>query len=135
MATEYVIDCSALVDVMVGTDVPARELLQRVRDVRLHAPLVADAEVGQVLRRQVRVGVVDEPTARGFLHGLRHMITERYPHDPILAAAWALRDNVSFYDALYVALAARLGLPLLTTDRKLSETPVTLPCVVEYVGG
>ncbi len=57
----------------------------------------------------------------------------RYPHTGGLAlAALALRDNVSFYDALYVALATSLGLPLLTGDQRLSRAP-GLPCPIEFI--
>ena len=51
---------------------------------------------------------------------------------PSRAGAWALRDNVTYYDALYVALAARLGYPLLTADARLARAP-GLPCAVELV--
>jgi predicted nucleic acid-binding protein len=43
-----------------------------------------------------------------------------------------LRDNLSCYDALYVALATRLDLPLMTGDRRLSEAPALL-CTVELI--
>lgn len=131
VASDYVLDCSALVDVLVGTDDTARELQHRIRGMRLHAPYLLEAEMGQVLRRHVRAGVVDAVTAHGLLRGMRHMLAERYPHDSLLDVAWGLRHSVSFYDALYVALAARLDLPLLTTDRKLANTPGGLPCSIE----
>lgn len=46
--------------------------------------------------------------------------------------AWALRDGLTFYDAQYVALATRLGVPLLTCDTRLARSSA-LPCVVEVV--
>ena len=46
--------------------------------------------------------------------------------------AWTLRNNVTYYDALYVALAARLGYPLLTADARLARAP-GLPCAVELI--
>jgi predicted nucleic acid-binding protein len=49
-------------------------------------------------------------------------------------AAWALRENVSFYDALYVALAQALSVRLITGDGRLSRAP-GLPCAVELVTG
>jgi predicted nucleic acid-binding protein len=45
----------------------------------------------------------------------------RYPHEPLLLRVWELRDNLSAYDAIYVALAEALGLPLITRDRRLAE--------------
>lgn len=60
------------------------------------------------------------------------LVDERYPHGSLAATAWALRADVSYYDALYVALAARLQVPLLTLDARLSRTP-QLPCTVELI--
>lgn len=51
------------------------------------------------------------------------MVSDRYPHGPMTEAAWGLRENLSYYDALYVALAARLDLPLLTADKRLAAAP------------
>lgn len=133
MATEYVIDCSALVDAFIGIDATADEVRQRVRGARLHAPHLIDAEIGQVLRGKVRAGEVSDDAAHSYLRSVRSVIVERYPLAPLTDDAWRLRDNVSFYDALYVALAARLDLPLLTTDRKLASTPTGIPCWIELV--
>lgn len=46
----------------------------------------------------------------------------RHPHDALLLRIWALRDNVSAYDAAYVALAEALEAPLLTCDRRLARS-------------
>lgn len=48
---------------------------------------------------------------------------ERFTTTPLALAMWDLRDNLTGYDAAYVALARALGCPLLTTDRRLSRTP------------
>jgi predicted nucleic acid-binding protein len=61
------------------------------------------------------------------------LVAERYPHGLLSRAAWRLRDNPTYYDALYVALAARLDVPLLTADARLARIP-GLPCTVEVVG-
>lgn len=135
MATECVIDCSALVDTLIREDATGDAARERVRGTRLHAPHLIDAEVGQVLRRKVRGGQIPKPFAPGRLRAARVAVAQRYPHTPLLDAAWQLHENVSFYDALYVALAARLRLPLVTTDGKLTDTPVELPCRVELVSG
>lgn len=61
------------------------------------------------------------------------LINHRYPHaGPLAELAWTWRGNLSFYDALYVALAVRLGVPLVTGDARLSAAP-GLSCAVELV--
>lgn len=50
------------------------------------------------------------------------MIDYRYPHTGRLAVrAWELRDTITFYEALYVALAEVLDVPLLTADVRFSK--------------
>jgi predicted nucleic acid-binding protein len=44
----------------------------------------------------------------------------RYPHDLLLPRIWDLRNNLTAYDAAYVALAEALNAPLLTRDRRLA---------------
>ena len=83
-----------------------------------------DAEVGHVLRRGERAGEISEGSARTALRALPEMIDYRYPHTGRLAdRAWDLRHTITFYDGLYVALAAMLDVPLLTGDVKLSKAP------------
>ncbi|MBA2239982.1 MAG: PIN domain-containing protein [Solirubrobacterales bacterium] len=45
---------------------------------------------------------------------------------------WQLRENLSAYDATYVALAEALGCPLITADARLSRAP-GLRCPVTVV--
>ncbi len=59
------------------------------------------------------------------------LVDTRYPHrGPLAEAAWALRGSITFYDALYAALAATLDLPLWTTNRRLVSAP-GLQCRIE----
>lgn len=130
---DYVLDCSALVAALIGTDAAADEVRNRAASARLHAPHLIDAETGQVLRRKAFRGEIPASVVPGRLSMAALVIHERYPHAPFAARAWQLRDNISYYDALYVALAARLRLPLLTMDQKLASTRTELPCSVQCV--
>jgi predicted nucleic acid-binding protein len=89
----------------------------------LWAPELLDAEVGSVLRRAVRQGL-DADEAAQSLGELRKLPVHRVSHERLSQFAWLLRDNVSFYDGLYVALAQLLEQPLWTFDRRLSRTGV-----------
>jgi predicted nucleic acid-binding protein len=88
------------------------------------APELIDAEVGQSLRRWVRRGTLDEDTAGERLWLLDELPVRRVSHELLVRYAWILRDNVSFYDALYVALAEMLDEPLITVDARLARSGV-----------
>ena len=87
----------------------------------LCAPHVVDAEVGHVLRRlTLRRELVPE-AATAALGDLAAMPLTRTGHVPLLERAWSLRKTVFFYDALYIALAELLEMPLLTLDARLGR--------------
>jgi predicted nucleic acid-binding protein len=128
-----VVDASVAASAVEGATRSDRELFSRLRASDVHAPHLIDTEVGHVLRRRVRQGLVDANHAVGALLALEHLIQSRYVHTSLVAAAWSLRDNLSFYDALYVALATRLGVPLLTSDIRLANAP-GVTCTIETIG-
>ncbi|NLE78125.1 MAG: type II toxin-antitoxin system VapC family toxin [Rhodococcus sp.] len=132
--SEYcVLDASALVLALIGKTEAADVLRLRLPMMRVHAPHLIDAEVGNVLRRHEQSGHISALEARVALRAGQSLVAHRYPHTASLTElAWEWRDNVSFYDALYVALAVRLGAPLITADARLSRTP-GLACDVEVV--
>jgi predicted nucleic acid-binding protein len=88
--------------------------------------------VGSVLRRRAAAGVIPARQASRALRVLSSLVAERYPHEPLSTVAWTLRHTLSYYDALYAALAGRSGHPLLTADARLARAP-GLPCAVELV--
>lgn len=118
-----VVDASVLATAL-GDDGPdgdhARSCL---RGERLSAPELADLEVASVLRRQVQARVVDGRRAALALADLAAMPLQRAPHQPLLARCWELRDNLTIYDAAYVALAEALDVTLLTADGRLARAP------------
>jgi predicted nucleic acid-binding protein len=87
----------------------------------LAAPHLMDLEVGSVLRRLVRNGDIPEHRARLALTDLADLPVERASSLPLLPRCWELRDNLTIYDAAYVALAEILGITLLTADRRLAR--------------
>ncbi|WP_040779544.1 type II toxin-antitoxin system VapC family toxin [Nocardia pneumoniae] len=98
-----------------------------------HAPHLIDAEVGSVLRRHERQGRISDAAAATGLRLLATVVDHRYVHHGWLASeAWLLRHTITLYDGLYVALATRLVIPLLTSDAELSKAP-GLTCRVELI--
>jgi predicted nucleic acid-binding protein len=88
------------------------------------APELLDAEVGSALRRAVRHRKIDVDRAAEALGELRTLPIHRVSHERLAQFAWLLRDNVSFYDGLYVALAQLLEKPLVTFDARLARAKV-----------
>ena len=129
---ELVLDASVAVRALLADDEVGLGLQDRLAEDTCLGPHLVDAEVGSVLRRRVAAGAVEEPTAAAALRAVQDLIAERFPHGPLSGAAWGLWPNLTYYDALYVALAARLGVPLLTADARLARAP-GLPCAVEVI--
>ncbi len=116
-----VVDASALVDLLLGEALSAA-VQARIDGAVLHAPAHVDAEILSGLGRLYRSGkltapVVDEQlTAMSAAPILRHAVPD------LLRGAWQRRDRIRLADALYVELADRLGVRMLTTDRALART-------------
>lgn len=85
------------------------------------APELLDAEVGSALRRMVRQRKLEAKRGSLALGELGKLPVHRISHERLVRFAWALRDNVSFYDGLYVALAQLMDEPLLTFDARLAR--------------
>ena len=116
-----VVDASALHEVLLRT--PAAQAVEgRLFDPEetLHAPHLLDVEVAQVIRRYAVNGEIDGERGGAALEDLAVVPLRRYPHDLLLPRVWELRNNLTAYDAVYIALAEALEAPLLTRDRRLA---------------
>lgn len=116
-----VVDASAVLEALLRT--PAAKAVEKwLFDPRqtLHAPHLLDIEVAQVIRRYSAKGEIDSERGRAALADLADLPLHRYPHDFLLPRIWDLRNNLTAYDAAYVALAEALDAPLLTRDQRLA---------------
>lgn len=120
-----VVDASALLEVLLNTSAAAG-IANRLfaDDETLHAPHLLDLEIAQVLRRYTAAGEMDPRRGQQALDDLADLPLVRYPHDLFLPRIWELRDNLTAYDAAYVALAEALAAPLLTRDAALASRGV-----------
>ena len=119
-----VLDASAAVDWLLQTQAGMQIEDRIYRSAEsLHAPHLLDLEVAQVLRRLVREGTIPPLRAQEAVDDLLDLPVTRYPHDVLLPRIWQLRQNLTAYDAAYVALAEELGAILLTRDGRLSSAP------------
>lgn len=123
MTTVIVADASVLVVALADDGSDGDQARARLRGERLTVPELADLEVASVLRRQIKAGALDSRRARLALDDLAALPARRAPHRPLLPRCWELRDNLTIYDAAYVALAEAMNTTLLTGDQKLARAP------------
>jgi predicted nucleic acid-binding protein len=125
-----VIDASAALSALLNAG-PARRALT---SQQLHAPHLIDSEVANGLRRRVATQQLTPDAGWAALDTLRRLGMTRYPVFALLDRVWELRDNLSAYDASYVALAELLDCDLLTADARLSRAP-GIRCAVTVAPG
>lgn len=117
-----VVDCSALVDALTGV-ADASELRTRLASEEIHAPSLLDFEIVSALRGLAIAGRLSETRAQDVLTDFEDLAIRRWPSaDALRRRAFELRNNISAYDAAYVALAEALDCTLLTRDARLART-------------
>jgi predicted nucleic acid-binding protein len=119
-----VVDASALLEFLLQTPLGTRVEMRLLRDGdEFHSPHLVDVEVTQGLRRLVRSGEVSPDRATEAIADLIDLDLHRHAHLDLLTRAWKLRENVTAYDAVYVALAEALDAVVVTCDAPLAAAP------------
>ena len=117
-----VVDASVLVDLLIKPPAEVAHIRARLADERVgHVPHLLDAEVTHALRRLLLAGRLTERSARRALRDVAVMGLRRWPLRAQLGRALALRDQLTAYDAIYVAMAEVTGATLLTRDARLAR--------------
>ncbi|MEJ7743432.1 MAG: type II toxin-antitoxin system VapC family toxin [Nocardioidaceae bacterium] len=123
-----VVDAGVVVELVAGSLDP--DLLG---DQELAAPHLIDSEVTHVLRSLVLRRSLSEEQGVLALAGFTRLTITRFPADWLRPRMWALRHNLSAYDATYVALTEMSGATsLLTTDARLANAP-GLQCDIQVL--
>jgi predicted nucleic acid-binding protein len=118
-----IVDTSAALSALAATD-PAPGLVERLAgDGDLHAPHLIDTEILHALRRMTMTGELSEERAADARTDFAELSLTRYPHQPLSDRIWALRHNLTAYDATFVALAETLDAPLVTCDTSVATAP------------
>lgn len=128
-----VVDASVLAPALADDEGDGDLVRARLHGEQLAAPDLIDLEVISTLRRAARAGRLDDRRSNQALTDLAALPLKRVPHLPLLPRIWELRDNLTAYDAAYVALAEALGGPLLTADGPLARAS-GVRCEVELLG-
>jgi predicted nucleic acid-binding protein len=127
-----VVDASVLAPALADDGVDGDLVRDRLRGERLVAPELVDLEVLSTLRRAARGSRLDERRSGQALEDLAALPLRRVSHLPLASRIWELRDNLTAYDASYVALAEMLDCPLLTADGGIGKAS-GVRCVVEVL--
>ncbi|MCC6784352.1 MAG: type II toxin-antitoxin system VapC family toxin [Planctomycetes bacterium] len=118
-----VIDASAMVELLLCTDLGGMVKGRLASGAPRHAPHLLDTEVAQVLRRFVRQKSIAADRARLAIEDLRAFPLRRHGHVVLLERIFELRDRLTAYDAAYLALAEALDATLVTCDAAFARTP------------
>lgn len=125
-----VVDASAIVDLLARRE-PWRLVEWHLRQAeRLVAPDLLYPEVTSAVARLERAGVLPEAAADLAIKRLRVMPLDVVGHRDLVAVAWELRASVRVTDAYYLACAAAVGTPLLTTDARLARGHHAVPVLL-----
>jgi predicted nucleic acid-binding protein len=117
-----VVDASVAVEYLLRTELGIKVAGQLEAET-LVAPELLDVEVLSVLRKAVRSRILDQKRAQEALLDLEAWQVERISHRKVWREAWALRANLTAYDAFYAAVAVVYDAILLTADGPLSRAP------------
>jgi predicted nucleic acid-binding protein len=127
-----VVDASVIAPALTDEDALGDRLRERLERERLAAPAFIDLEVVSIWCGYSRAGRLSARRAAAAIDDLTDLPLERAPHGPLLRRIWDLRDNVSAYDAAYIALAEAMETTLLTGDARLARAP-GIDCEVELL--
>lgn len=120
-----VVDASMAVAALIDSGNDGTWAQALLRSGSLAAPDLMPAEAANILRRAQLAGDISSDVASMAHQDLLELRVEFFPYEPFAARVWALRDNITCYDAWYVALAEMLSAPLATLDGRLAKAPGT----------
>jgi predicted nucleic acid-binding protein len=118
-----VVDATVMVAALVDSGADGRWAESMLTKGDLVAPHLMPVEVANILRRAAAAGDVGSEVATLAHADLLRLPVQLVAYEPVANRAWELRENLTTYDAWYVALAEGIGAPLATLDRRLSRAP------------
>ncbi len=118
-----VVDASIVVAALVDSGDTGRWAEDMLLSDHLAAPHLMPVEAANILRRAASSEAITADTASLAHADLAALRVDLYPYGPVATRAWALRENLTMYDAWYAALAELLGAELATLDERLARAP------------
>ena len=124
-----VVDASVLCDFLLEADKNS-DMANFLAEQELAAPSLVAYEIGHALRRLNLTGKLADERAQKALLDFSLLRIELYFAEGMMFRSWELRQNITFYDASYVALAESLEIPLYTRDKRLAAAPGHLATII-----
>jgi predicted nucleic acid-binding protein len=118
-----VVDASALAAALVDGGPDGQWAQSELVKEDLAAPHLMPVEVANVLRRAALAGDLTADVAALAHDDLVRLRVDLFTYEPHASRIWELRENLTAYDAWYVALAEALGVALVTLDRRVARAP------------
>ena len=125
MSSSVVCDASAIAALLLDSGPDGEWVTHTIDRSEIAAPALVTYESANVIRRQELAGQISPDQAAQAHADLLDLAIEVWPYDILAARAWELRQNLSIYDATYVALAETAELTLITLDKRLAKAPGT----------
>lgn len=121
MPTTLVLDASVVVGALLDSGITGRWCRQQLATADLHGPHLLPAEIVSVLRRVLLADAAQDASVQLAVADLAELDIALHDFLPLAPRIWDLRNNLSAYDAWYVALAEALDAPLATLDQRLAS--------------
>jgi predicted nucleic acid-binding protein len=123
--SSFVCDSSAVAALLIDGGTDGQWVTHIVDSGKLAAPTLVTYETANVIRRHELSGQISPDQAAQAHADLLDLTIELWPYEILASRAWELRQNLSIYDASYVALAETTDLTLVTLDKRLAKAPGT----------
>jgi predicted nucleic acid-binding protein len=118
-----VVDASVIIHILLDGQIKP-EIIERLESANgLMAPHLIDLEVMNAIKKQTNLKKMTLAEAESAFDIFNMMTIDRRPTYQLNVRIWELRQNLTPYDASYVALAEAAKLPLITRDGRLAKAP------------
>jgi predicted nucleic acid-binding protein len=118
-----VVDASIIVHILLDAQTKP-EIINTLESADgLMAPHLIDLEVLSAIRKQLNLKKITLQDAEIALGDFESITIDRRPIHMFNRRMWELRNNLTPYDASYVALAEMTGLQFITRDARIAKVP------------
>jgi len=123
LSSSFVCDASAIAALLLDSGPDGQWVTQTVESSEIAAPALVTFETANVIRRHELAGQITPDQSAQAHADLLDLAIALWPYELLATRAWELRQNLSTYDASYVALAETIDLTLVTLDKRLAKAP------------